>query len=405
MSFSTVAQAAWLWSPESGKWTNAKDVPRDVPQEQYEAGTQYYDDEDYAGAVDEFDKLIRHYPNSRWAAEGQFYKGLCYEKMGDVGKAAEAFKILIDRYPYSDRLNDAVEHEYELAEAMLDGKKTRFLGMEIIPAEDTASDLFRHIVRSAPYGPYGALAQYRVGDSELAQGNFDEAEKAYQLVIDNYPASEYTPKAKFKIAQVSYKSAIEEEYHHPQTDAALDRFEGFKRAYPDSYLQFEADEAIQALREKKAKDLYQIAFFYQERKKWQSAKLYFRDVLRSFGDTEMAQLAKERLEEIETIEAGGAVSTNRFLGILPVGGEKRPSKEDKPVSEAKETRERKSFLGIIPLGYVDEEEVSEQAKETRKRKSFLGIIPLGYEDEEEVSEEAKNDEREKAKEGSLEQFV
>ena len=53
MSFSTVAQAAWLWSPESGKWTNAKDVPRDVPQEQYEAGTQYYDDEDYAGAVDE----------------------------------------------------------------------------------------------------------------------------------------------------------------------------------------------------------------------------------------------------------------------------------------------------------------------------------------------------------------
>ena len=46
--------------------------------------------------------------------EAQFHIGVCYEKMGDIGKASEAFKNMIDRYPYSERLNDAVEHEFEL---------------------------------------------------------------------------------------------------------------------------------------------------------------------------------------------------------------------------------------------------------------------------------------------------
>jgi len=388
-AFSEPALAAWLWSPESGKWTNTKDVPRDAPNEQFQAGLVPYEEGDYDRALDEFNKLIKHYPNSRWAAEGQYHRGLVLEKQGDVGKAAEAFRTLIDRYPYSDRLNDAVEHEFELAEAMLEGKKTRFLGMEIIPAQDTAADLYRHIVRSAPYGPYGDIAQFRIGDAELAQGNFEEAEQAYQGVIDEYPNSEYAPKAKFKIAQVSYKSAFKEEHHLVKTDDALDRFEGFKRAYPDSFLQFEADDAIQALREKKAVDIYEIASFYQHRKKYNSAKLYFNDIVRSFPETETAKQARERLMDITILEEGGSLPSKRILGLFPIG--ESVGKDD--VSEAKEddvveTRKRKSFLGIIPLGYEEEEPEAkpDEVQQARKRKSFLGIIPLGYEEEEPVEE-------------------
>ena len=296
-------------------FARAKDVPKDAPNEQFNLGKAYFDEEDYARAVDEFNKLIKHYPNSRWAAEGEFHKGVSYERMGDIGKAAESFKTLIDRYPYSDRLNDAVEHEFELAEAMLDGKKTKFLGMAIIPAEDTAADAYRHIVRSAPYGPYGAVAQYRLADAELVQGNFDEAERAYQAVIDEYPNSEYAPKAKYKIAQVSYKAALNEEHHLVKTEDALSKYASFKRAYPESYLQFEADDAIQALRQKKAQDIYDIAFFYQERKKYNSAKVYYNDVLGKFADTGVAEIAQQRMEEIDILEEGGSLPQRRILGV------------------------------------------------------------------------------------------
>ena len=390
-AFPDAAKAAWLWSPESGKWTNAKDVPKDAPNEQFNLGKAYFDEEDYARAVDEFNKLIKHYPNSRWAAEGEFHKGVAYERMGDIGKAAESFKILIDRYPYSDRLNDAVEHEFELAEAMLDGKKTKFLGMAIIPAEDTAADAYRHIVRRAPYGPYGAVAQYRLADAELVQGNFDEAERAYQAVIDEYPNSEYAPKAKYKIAQVSYKAALNEEHHLVKTEDALSKYASFKRAYPESYLQFEADDAIQALRQKKAHDIYDIAFFYQERKKYNSAKVYYNDVLGKFADTGVAEIAQQRMEEIDILEEGGSLPQRRILGVFPVR-DRRNTAEEPTIEEASlDGRKPRSFLGIIPLGYEDEptEEVTAE-KDTRRRKSFLGIIPLGYEDE--PTEEAQTEE-------------
>jgi len=106
--------------------------------------------------------------------------------LGDAGKAAEAYKLVVDRYPYSERINDAIEREFALAESMLEGKKTKVLGMEIMPAQDVAAELYEHIVQNAPYGPYGAVAQYRLADAQLAVGNFEEAERAYQAVIDEY---------------------------------------------------------------------------------------------------------------------------------------------------------------------------------------------------------------------------
>jgi len=279
------------------------------------------------------DKTIAAFPQSKWAAEAQYYKGLTFEKVQDVGKAADAFKTLVDRYPYSDRLNDAIEHEFELAEAMMGGKKTKFLGMAIMPALDKAASMYRHIVKSAPFGPYGAVAQYRLGDAELKQGNFFEAEEAYQAVIDEYPNSEYAPQAKYKIAQVSYQAAIQEEHHGVRTDEALVKFTGFQRAYPDSQNQYEASEAIRELRDKKARDIYDIAVFYENRKKYKSAKIYYEDVAENFPRSAMAEAARERLELIRQIEAGEVADTQMVMGIIPVTPEAakpQTSEEVKP---------------------------------------------------------------------------
>ncbi|MCA9396709.1 MAG: tetratricopeptide repeat protein [Candidatus Omnitrophica bacterium] len=293
------AQAAWLWDPETGKWTNTKDVARDTPQAQYDVAKQAFDAEDYKKALDEFDKLIRHYPNNRWAAEAQFYKGLIFEKTDDVAKAAEAFRTVVDRYPYSNRINDAIEKEYQIAEAMMEGKKTKVLGMAILPAEDEAADLYRHILRNAPYGPYGAAAQFRLGDAELKLGNFEEAERAYKAVIDEYPNTEWHEKAQYQIAKVSFKSAMTDEYNQDRTNEAISKYEGFKKSGALSAEEMETDKAIQQLKVKKAESIYSIAEFYFQRKKYASAKIYFEDVIRQFPDLEISNRARDLLKQTE----------------------------------------------------------------------------------------------------------
>lgn len=350
----STAQAAWIWSPESGKWTNPKNAAKDTPEAQYLFSMEYFDSGDYRRAVDEFDKLIKTFPQSKWAAEAQFHIGVCHEKMNDIGKASEAFRNMIDRYPYSERLNDAVEHQFELAEAMMDGKKTKFLGMSILPAQDTAAELYQHIVRSAPYGPYGAVAQYRLGDAYTAIGNFDEAERAYQAVIDEYPTSEYAPKAKYKIAETSYKAATKEEHRSEKTDEAIQNFEGFKKEYPQSGLQYEADEAIVALREKKARQIYKTASFYDKRGRLKSARMYYDDVIQSFPETAAAKEAQARLVGVDkALESGGSRPgvMSKMLGIVGLNKDKKEAtvseKLEEKAAQDPAAPKRKKFLGIL----------------------------------------------------------
>lgn len=293
------AEAAWLWDPATGKWTNTKDVARDTPQAQFDAAKAVFDAGDNKKAIDEFDLVIRHFPNNRWAAEAQFYKGLVYAKLDDVGKAAEAFKTVVDRYPYSNRINDAIEQEYQIAEAMMEGKKTKVLGMAIMPAEDEAADLYKHVLRNAPYGPYGAAAQYRLGDAELKMGNFEEAERAYKAVIDEYPNSDWYEKAKYQIAQVSFKSAMTDEYNQDRTNEAISRYEGFQKEGSKVNEVSETDKAIQQLKIKKASSIFNIAHFYFKRKKYASAKIYFEDVIRQFPDLDITNQARELLKQTD----------------------------------------------------------------------------------------------------------
>lgn len=354
------AEAAWIWSPESGKWTNPKNAAKDTPEAQYLYSMQYFDAADYKRAVDEFDKLIKTFPQSKWAAEAQFHIGVCYEKMNDIGKASAAFRDMIDRYPYSERLNDAVEHQFELAEAMLDGKKTKFLGMAILPAQDTAAELYQHIVSSAPYGPYGAVAQYRLGDAHTALGSYEEADRAYQAVIDEYPNSEYAPKAKYKIAETSYKAATKQEYQSEKTDEAIQKYEGFKKAFPKSGLQYEADEAIQALREKKARQIFTTANFYDRRGKIKSARMYYDDVVQSFPETAAAKEATERLPQIDAMLESGDTRPGVMSKMLHAVGLNKEKKEASVAEkfEAKAVEAPSADAAAAPV----------------KRKKFLGMF-------------------------------
>ena len=176
--------------------------------------------------------------------------------------------------------------------------------MAIVPAKDTAALLYKHIVKAAPYGPYGVKAQYRLGEANLALGELEEAERAFQAVVDEYPTSEYAVKARYELARTSLRESREREYHMPSTDEAIKKFEGFKEANPPPDLEQEANVAISQLRQKKAASLYETALFYQKGGKFASARLYYNDILNQFPDTPTAGKAKERLTEIEKSEKG-----------------------------------------------------------------------------------------------------
>ena len=299
LTFCQTTHAYWIWSPDIGKWINPKKNAKDTPEEQFNWAMGFYEKKALDRAIEEFEKLPAAFPNSKLAAEGVYYLGLCWEEKADLAKAADAYQRLIDRYPYSDRIKDAVKREFDIANQFASGEKMKVLGVPVLSGQEKAIELYKHMVKNAPFGTYGAEAQFQMGEVYKSQGEYEEAQKAFQTVVDEYPNSELVGKARYQIAACSMQASKKSQYNEQYAERAIEEFQGFKDSFPNDQPQVvEADEAIKALRTKKAMTSFQTAEFYEKQKKYTSAKVYYQAIVEKYADTLVAEKAKKKVEEL-----------------------------------------------------------------------------------------------------------
>lgn len=299
------AGAAWIWTPDIGKWVNPKKASKDTPEEQLGWAMQFYNKKDWGRALEEFEKLTQFFPNSRLAAEGVYFQGLCWEAKGDIAKASDRYQKLIDSYPYSDRIKDAVKREFDVAGEFASGKKIKVLGMPLLTGQEKALELYKHIVKNAPFGSYGDQAQFQIGEVYKSAGEYEDAQTAFQAVVDEYPNSEWVAKARYEIANCSMLSSKKAQYNEQYAEKAIDEFRGFKNAFPTDKQSLEADEAIKALRALKAQTSFETGQFYERQKKYKSAKVYYLQVAQNYPDTSYGLPAKKKADDMLRLETGG----------------------------------------------------------------------------------------------------
>lgn len=301
---STEVRAAWVWTPESGKWTNPKNAAKDTPEDQFAWAMNFYNQRQWDRAIDEFEKLPDNFSNSPLSAEAVYFIGLSWEEKEDLAKAADAYQKVIDKYPYSDRIKDAVKREFEIANEFASGSRVKVWGIAALSGQDKAVELYKHIVKNSPFGSQGVEAQFAIGEVYKKIGEFEEAQKAYQAVVDNYPGSELVAKARYRIAEVSLEASKSAQYSEQSAQRAIEEFEGFKTSYPSDGQTVQADSAIRTLRAKKASTLYDTAFFYERQKKFPSAKVYYQEILTNYSETPSAAEARKRIDGILGEENG-----------------------------------------------------------------------------------------------------
>ena len=297
LALSSTAFAYWIWTPQSKKWTNPKYAPKESPQEQLKFAKSYYEAKDYTTAYKEFKKLVKYYVDAVEAPEAQYYMGLCLEEMTKYYEAYQAYQKIVDKYPFSTRMEDVLRQEYIVAQKLLDYRK-KMVGIDFT-GENAAIEIFRKIVENAPYGKYAAASQYKIGLTYKAKGFFVEATDEFQKVVDEYPESEWAEPAKFQIAQCAAKSSLDASYDQTFTQEAKDKFDEFLKAHPEAELSKEAESRIVELKDKEAESNYKIAAFYEKQREYKSAKIYYDYVIKKFAHSSWAEKAYEKLQEFE----------------------------------------------------------------------------------------------------------
>ena len=293
------SHALWIWTPETGKFINPKMSVKSTPREQLEYAKSFIEIKKYPEALSELKKLIRHYARAKEAPEAQYYIGQIYEELNRPFEAYKAYQVVIDKYPFSERAGEIVELQYNIGDQLLEGKNKHGKWAEVLlGGDDRVINVFRSVIKNAPYGKYAAVSQYKIGLYLKEKGLYQEARDEFEKTMNDYPASDWARAAKFQVAMSDSKRSSDVQHEQKVTDIALEGFQEFIKTHPESELTPDAKDQINRLRSKEAQNSFVIAQFYEKQKNLKSARVYYKDIVDRYADTPWGPRALTRLKII-----------------------------------------------------------------------------------------------------------
>jgi TolA-binding protein len=191
VTFVPRADAFWIWSPKKQKWSNPEMSPLSSPKAQLDRAMEIYNGARYAEAKKEFAKIAIHFKDAKEAPEAKYFEGACWAKMGQPYKAFLSYKAVVESYPTSTRISEAIKNMFALAEELITeraGRKVAGIRVDHL-TESPAIEIYNFIIVNAPYSDEAKAAQYKLGQLYKNIGRLREAIDAFKEVIDKYPES------------------------------------------------------------------------------------------------------------------------------------------------------------------------------------------------------------------------
>ncbi len=147
-------------------------------------------------------RSFHNHPKDALAPGAAFQYAENLEKMGGYLSAADAYRVVVERYPNSPHFNDAIEAQFRIGEMYLNGKKIKLLGISIANSLDHAVEFSRP---SFALRPMGNILRARSSISAVPVRKKERSWppiQAYQAVVEKFPNSPVAPDAQYQIGYI-----------------------------------------------------------------------------------------------------------------------------------------------------------------------------------------------------------
>jgi outer membrane protein assembly factor BamD len=253
---------------------------------------------DLSGALASYKALVKRHPVSALAGKAQNKVGRILEAAGEYDDAYKAYDAYLTKYPKGDDFDASVQSMFNIAKLFLEGEKQKVFGIKISSSMKRAQEMFEGIVKRAPFSKYAPSAQFNAGQALEKQGSYDAALGAYAILVTKYPSDPVADDAQYQIGYVRLKQYREGSYDQAGAAKAREAFEDFISRYPDSEKVPQARENLKTLEGGASKSTLDVAKFYDKTKRYRAAVIYYNDVIKNSPDTDDANFAKARIEEL-----------------------------------------------------------------------------------------------------------
>ena len=291
----------WTYEPVGGEGTKWQ---RTRAKDQLDVAQAAFDQKDYRLALKAARRVVRVWPLSDYAPQGQYLVGRCYEARGKDEKAFKEYQKVLEKQPKFPQYDDILHRQFNIANKYLAGKWFKLWGfIPIFSSMDKTAAMYDKIVKNGPYSDVAPQAQMKIGAAREKQKDYALAAKAYETAADRYhDRPQVAADALYRQGMAYNKQAQTAEYDQSTAGQAIATFTDFMTLYPADPRTRDTTKIITALRQEQARGNFEIARYYEKSKKWKAAETYYNEVVNLTLDdpksTYGAQ-ARRRIDELK----------------------------------------------------------------------------------------------------------
>ena len=166
-----------------------------------------------------------------------------------------------------------------------------------------AADAFKRLKDRYPYSKQAILAQLKVADAYFYEKKYDEAQQAYREFEKLHPTSPAVPYCIYREGLCNYRQRSTIDRDQTYTRRAIAEFLRLKQKYPHSQFIPAANSCLARCRQDLAAKEFYVAEFYYRTEHYPAAIERYQTLIQDYPEFPKNGLAKERIEECKTLMA------------------------------------------------------------------------------------------------------
>lgn len=246
-----------------------------------------------------YDQFLNQFPNSEWAPKAMMGQGQMQMALGQMDAAAQTFERLAQRYPQSEEGKNAL---FSLARSAME-----------IGQFDQARQAFRKMAQDT--GRYAPDEFARIGQLMIDAKLYDEALEAFRIVTENpqVQATKDTPASRALLERALF-GVGSANFARGNFEEAAKALERLLQEYPRSGLFFEAR--------------FMLGEAYAAQRNFLASSQSLSDIFRFSNDPVQINRASMKLAEVQLLanDKTGALASYQRVALLsdPTKPEQRP---------------------------------------------------------------------------------
>ncbi|VAV82383.1 hypothetical protein MNBD_DELTA01-884 [hydrothermal vent metagenome] len=147
---------------------------------------------------------------------------------------------------------------------------------------EEAEKAFKMVMEDYPITPEAVRAQLLIADLFYTQGSYEDAASYYTTFYTYHPAHPRAPYALFQKGMSNFKDVLSEDRDQTATRTALFAFQDLIRDYPDNSYTQKAREMVVFLKRRLAESELYVARFYFITEEYKGALLRYGEILSKY---------------------------------------------------------------------------------------------------------------------------